>query len=209
MIDKMFDYFQGGQYLLGSLAFVVAVLLNLEKILSLLNTQKRKRLALLNEALKDEAVSDSFKEHLKAELQSEYFYQLHKVKIDRYKRELLLETHNKLNGEVSLQALLRASDLLVVDDEKLSVEITLLDNVSFYYNLIFGIALALIGCALLFVTLDPSAVSIFQLLSWLLLRLLLIGLGLFFFSQTLPTFIAKRLRKILSDYEQKSREPIE
>jgi len=41
MIDQALSYIEGGEYFLASIALVFAILLNLEKILSIINSHKK------------------------------------------------------------------------------------------------------------------------------------------------------------------------
>jgi hypothetical protein len=51
MIDKILGYIEGGEYLLASIALVFAILLNLEKIRSIIDTHKKERIVMLSEAI--------------------------------------------------------------------------------------------------------------------------------------------------------------
>lgn len=181
MIDKVLSYAEGGEYFLASIALVFAILLNLEKILSIINTHKKKRITFLNEAIADESISETLKAHFKDEIQGEYFYQLHKMKVDKFKRDLLLETHNKLKGEITLKQFQRANNQLIVKDEKLVVDISKLESFGFYYNMGMGILMAVFGFALLSIPVNLSDPTIYKVFSWLLVCTFLIGFGFLWF----------------------------
>lgn len=197
MIDKVLSYAEGGEYLLASIALVFAILLNLEKILYIINIHKKKRMIFLNEAMADESLSDNLKAHFKDEIQSEYFYQVHKMKVDKFKRELLLETHNKLKGEITLKQFQRANNQLIIKDEKLVVDISKFEGFSFYYNMVMGILMAIFGFALLSVPVNLNDPTIYKILSWFLVCVFFISFGFFMVYQTFPVIIAKRIRKAL------------
>lgn len=198
MIDQALSYIAGGEYFLASIALVFAILLNLEKILSMVDSHKKKRIVLLNEAIADESISDHLRSHLKDEIQGEYFYQVHKMKMDKFKRDLLLETHNQLKGEITLKQFQRANNQLIVKNEKLVVDISKIDNVSLYYNMIMGVLMAVMGFALLSVPVSLDEPTIYKILSWLVLCTFLIGFGFFMVYQTFPIIIAKRIRTALN-----------
>lgn len=151
----------------------------------------------MNEAIADDSISEKLKAHFKDEIQGEYFYQLHKMKVDKFKRDLLLETHNKLKGEITLKQFQRANNQLIVKDEKLVVDISKFEGFAFYYNMSMGILMAIFGFALLSVPVNLSDPTIYKIFSWLLVCTFLIGFGFFMVYQTFPVIIAKRIRKAL------------
>jgi hypothetical protein len=197
MIDKALGYLEGGQYWLASVVIVFAVIVNIEKILSIIDIQKKKRLTLLKDAISDESVPEKLKSHLKDEIQAEYFYQAHKIRMDKFKRDLLIETHNKLKGEITLKQFKKANNQLIVKDEKLQVDITKIDNLSLYYNMFFGVLMAILGFVLLSVSVSLNEPSIYKVINWLILCLFLISFGFFMVYQTFPIITAKRIRKAL------------
>lgn len=198
MIDKVLSYLEGGQYWLASVVIVFAVIVNIEKILSIVDTQSKKRLTLLKDAISDGSITENLKSHLKDEIQGEYFYQTHKIHMDKFKRDLLIETHNKLKGEITLKQFKKANNQLIVKDEKLHVEITNLDKLSLYYNVFFGILMAIFGFVILSVPVSLVEPDIYNIIKWLALSLFFICFGFFMVYQTFPIIIAKRIRNALN-----------
>ncbi|MEO2267689.1 hypothetical protein V1358_10280 [Pseudoalteromonas sp. YIC-656] len=202
MIDKALNYIASGQYWLASIVVVFAIIVNIEKIISVIDTQKKKRLAFLKDAISDDCLSDNLKSHLEDELQSEYFYQTHKIRIDKFKRNLLFEYHDKLRGEITFKQFKRANDQLVVKDGKLRVEISAFDNIAFYYNMFFGVIVSIFGFVVFSIPLNLGGTSLYSLINWIAVSAFFIGFGFFMVYQTIPILIAKRIRKAVNTSQE-------
>lgn len=198
MLDKFFDFIQSGEFGLALAIAVLSLIANIERIMSIIYFYNRKRLSLLKEAVAEDSVSPNLKSNFIEDLQGEYFYLAHKVRVERFKRDLILKTYEENKGAIELKDLLLSHNQLVVKDESLKVEISRLDHVVFFYNLIVGFVVALFGFSLLIAPIDFDGDGAGRVISWLVLCLFYLGLGFFMFYQTFPVIAAKRIRRILN-----------
>jgi len=202
VLDKFIGYIESGQYFIASIVVVFAVLVNIEKIFSIIDTQKKKRIGLLKEAIANDALSISLKEHFKNEIQGEYFYQAHKISMDKFKRDLVLDAHIKLDGDITFKQFKLANNHIAVVDGKLNIEISKLDSFSYYYNMFFGVLMAIAGFFLLFIPVAITDPTVYQVFYWLIICVFLIGFGFFMILQTLPLRAAKRIRTVINALEK-------
>ena len=197
MSDQIIELLKSEQYWLAAVITVLAILINIEKIFSIVDLRKKKKISLLNEAIASSSIEEKLKNHLKDEIENEYFYLTHKIRMDKFKRNLLLEFHSEKKGDVTLNQLKRANDFLVIKNEKLQIEITKFEYLSFYYNITFGILMAIFGFVLLVVP-SLAELNIYKIFGWLGLCSFLITLGFFMVYQTFPFILAKRIRTLVN-----------
>ncbi|WP_053911776.1 hypothetical protein [Pseudoalteromonas sp. SW0106-04] len=195
MIDKVLSYLSTGQYWLASTILVLSIIVNLEKISSILETHKTKRLLFLKEAVADDALPDNLKSHLHDEVSMEYFYRIHGVRMDKFKRDLVLDAYNHSRGEITFGQFVKANGHLKVENGKLKVRLNSFDKFFFWYNAIAGSFLMFSGALLL--ALIYGVTEILELFTGMIAGTMFVMSGIFVISQVFPILSAKKIEKNL------------
>ncbi|MCG7542832.1 hypothetical protein MHM93_01390 [Pseudoalteromonas sp. MM17-2] len=195
MIDKVLSYLSTGQYWLASTVLVLSIVVNLEKVSSILERHKTKRLLFLKEAVADDALPDNLKPHLHDEVSIEYFYRIHGVRMDKFKRDLVLDAYNNSRGEITFGQFVKANGHLEVEDGKLKVCLTIFDKLFFWYNAIAGSFLMLSGALLLAFSWVSGVPKILGLFTSMIAGTIFVASGIFVISQVFPILSAKKIEK--------------
>ncbi|WP_166253907.1 hypothetical protein [Marinobacter salicampi] len=197
MFDKAFEFISTGEYAAFSFAIVLGVLFNLKHILSFADTYKKRRIELLKEAASITSINENLKVHFEDEIENEYFRLVHKVKMEKVVRDACIDWYAKLNRELSLSHFIRARSHLVLKDGKLDVKISKFDKIGFWYNMIAGIFLLLLGFFFLAMTSAVQSQTILGVFVLVGISLFLIVFGLFLLSQTFSVTSARKVREAL------------
>lgn len=195
MIDKALKLLEEGELLLFSIAIVFAMILNIEKIMSFLDSRKKQRIELLKEAIEIPEIKEDLKSHFKNEIENEYFRLVHKVTMDKNIRELALEKYELLGGKVAFRHFKRASSHFVIVDGKLEIKITKFDWFSFYYNLIAGFAVVIFGFVFFVVQGIIMQAAIIKSIVWIIVGVFSMLIGLWMISEVISVISAKKILK--------------
>lgn len=194
-LDRIVSSVEEGNILVSVVIVVVAIIFNYKKIADYLEERKRARILKISEALGCEYVDGLTREHLKEELATEHFKIATGLRLEREFREAIISLHKKSKGNLGFFHFKRAITHLEYKDSKLKVKLTLFDRLGFWFNLIFGCILALLGLLTLIVPAQIDEISIVQFFMF-------VGLGAFFFViavmmlvQTFPVSSAKFIQK--------------
>jgi len=190
-LDRIVSSVEEGNILVAVVIVVVAIIFNYKKIADYLEERKRAKILKISEALSCEHVDGLTKEHLKEELATEHFKIATGLRLEKEFREAIISLHKKTKGNLGFFNFKRALTHLEYKDSKLKVKLTWFDRVGFWFNLVFGCVLALLGLLTLIVPAQIDQVSIVQFFMF-------VGLGAFFFAiavmmlvQTFPVRSAK------------------
>jgi hypothetical protein len=197
IVGKLFDSLKDQ----GTLSFVISVVLilifNHKKIFDLLDEIKKIRINKLKEALECDFLTGSTKSHLQEELINEYFRVSTGIRLEKQFREKLIKIHESTNGDLPFLIFKKALPHLNFKDGIITLNITIYDRVSYYFNLLFGVFFGLVG--LIFV-MFPSQFDVRDIYSILFIY----GLGFTFMalfilmiSQTKTLLSAKKIEKYL------------
>lgn len=197
MFDKAFEFISQGEYAAFSIAIVLGILFNLKNILSFADTYKKRRIELLKEAVSVDSINGNLKVHFEDEIENEYFRLVHKVKMEKVVRDACIDWYARLNRELSISHFIRARSHLEIKDGKLEVKISTFDRIGYWYNMIAGILLLLIGFPFLAMTNAIQSQSIVGIIVVIGVSLFLIVFGLFLLSQTFSVVSAKRVQEAI------------
>jgi hypothetical protein len=178
----------GENGIIGVLILVaLALIMNAQKIITFLDSNKKRRVNLLSEIASNDLVDDSIKAHIKNEINSEYFKIAHGVYLDKNKIITIIETHKKLNNIVPFRAFINANRLILAENDSFSLNIKTKDKVSYILNNIISFLLFTISPFL--VALAGVNMTIYNEVSS---SLALLGLALF--SITVSIFVLSSSR---------------
>ncbi|MAR73477.1 MULTISPECIES: hypothetical protein [unclassified Halomonas] len=197
MFDKAFEFIFQGEYVAFSIAIVLGILFNLKHILSFADIYKKRRIELLKEAVFVDSINGNLKVHFEDEIENEYFRLAHKVKMEKVVRDACIDWHVRLNRELSIAHFIRARSHLEIKNGELEVKISTFDMIGYWYNIIAGILLLLIGSLFLTMTNAIQSQSIVGIVFVIGVSLFLIFFGLFLLSQTFSVVSAKRVQKAI------------
>ena len=197
MFDKAFELISQGEYAAFSFAIVLGILFNLKNILSFADIYKKRRIELLREAISIDSINGNLKVHFEDEIESEYFRLVHKVKMEKVIRDACIDWYVRLNRELSLSHFMRARGHLEIKGGKLEVKISTFDKIGYWYNMIAGIVLLLIGFPFLAMTNAIKSQTIVGFFALIGVSLFLIVFGLFLLSQTFSVVSAKRVQEAI------------
>lgn len=204
ILDKLVDSLNNGNIVLGLVIVAVALVFNYKKIVDFLEERKKARITMLTEALSCVFVTGLTKEHLQQELATEHFKITTGLRLEQQFREAVIEAHIAAKGELSFLHFRRALPHLFFEQNSLKVKITKLEQVSYWFNLIFGFVLAFLGLIMMVIISQMKDVGIFQVFSVFILGCFFVGVCIFMLSQTLPIVSAKKIEKLLANTIQKS-----
>lgn len=196
-LDRFFLSLEEGNILFPVIIVLVAIILNYKKISDYLEERKRARALTISQALNCDYVSGLTKEHLKEELVTEHFKIATGLRLEKEFRESVINLHKRMEGSISFSHFKKAIEHLEYKDSEIKIKLTWYDKAGFWFNLIFGCILALLGMLIFIVPTHLADVSVVQFFMF-------VGLGAFFFStsvmmlnQTFPVRSAKLIKKEL------------
>ena len=197
MLDKSMEFISEGNLLAFSVAMVLGVLLNAQKILSFIDSYKKRRIELLKEAAEFPELSDKLKNQLNEEIESEYFRLAYRVKMDKPLREACLGLSEWNNSELPFKWFLRAEPHLILKRGTLLVTISKFEYFSYFYNMVLGVFMLLIGFSLIVILDNLTNPTVYSVLGWLGACGLSIIFGLFFLSQTYSVNSARKIKRVI------------
>ncbi len=197
ILDKIIDGLTTGNVLIVVVVAAVALIFNAQKILEFVERRKQIRIENLEKALCSEYVNGLTKEHLKEELEAEYYNLTTGIYKNKKFREAIIEAYNSSDGSVNFTQFKRALPHIKFHNSKLSVVITKTEKAFFYFFNVFGFMLLVFGL-LLFVIPGISKGET------LLFKVTIMGMGVYFvamsvimLAQSLPVRSAKIVKKMI------------
>lgn len=184
MLDKAVQFISEGNYLAFGIATVIGILFNIQKILTVADAFRKRRIELLKEAIGVTSKNENLQRHFQDELEGEYFRISHNVRMDKGIRDASIDLYLKLERQLPFVNFIRAKNSLELDEGILRVKISNFDKIGFYYNLIFGFLLFMSGTLLLLLIDSLKQPTVLGVLTWIILCIFLMAFGFFFLSQT-------------------------
>lgn len=175
----------------------VALIFNYKKIVEFLEERKKAKIVKLSEALKCEHVSGLTRSHLEEELVTEQFKVITRISLEKEFREALIQAHNNTRGELNFIHFKRALPHTFYKESKLEVKISFYEEVSYWFNLTFGLVLAFSGLIIMWLPSQIKEINIIQLLSVLGMGVFFIATAFFMLSQTFSVISARKVSKVL------------
>ena len=176
-------------------------LLNANKILDFYYNLKRKKIEVLLDAVNNQHISDDLKKHLLQQLDLEYFYITHRVRVSYPMLNAILTLALKVGDSVSFRHLLHIArigvDLTKVTDNDYRVKLSSFDRALCIYSLLSGLFIVLFGFLNLLILVDSfwkdfNAGALIQ-------TAIFIPLGMFFMTDFIPIVSAKHINKALNE----------
>lgn len=136
-VDKLDAMINSGNVLWLILLIPVAIVFNLKHLSAMMETWEFKRklgIKRLTDANECKNLDDDLKQFVKCELQHEYFLYVTGLSVGEDFRKKLLEIHLKANKAFPFVHFKRAFSLLRFENNELSVKISWLDTVGYYFN---------------------------------------------------------------------------
>lgn len=203
IITPLIDEISKGNYTTVITIILITFVFNLTKISAFFEQRKRVKIALLNEALKSDQVSEKTKKFFKELIETDYFDRITGISIHKTLREELLNSHERANGNIRFSHFKKSAPYLILKDNKLSIKLTVIDILSFAYNLITAL-LALVGSLMFFVFIFfaqyPSSTPVSLATNIIMLFLLILGFLLT--TQCVPIISIYHVRKHLKVEQQ-------
>ncbi|GAA3919119.1 hypothetical protein [Litoribacillus peritrichatus] len=199
VLDKLIESLNNGNILLGVVIVAVALVFNYKKIVEFLEERKKARIAKLTEALKCDFVTGLTKSHLEEELATEQFKITTGIRLEKQFRESVIQAHKNANGELAFVHFKRALPHLFYEQNILKVKVSLFENISYWFNLIFGFVLAFSGLALMVLPSQIEGINFVQFFTIFGLGCFFIAIALFMLAQTFPVVSARKIEKYLLD----------
>lgn len=195
MFDKGMEFLFEGKVLAFSIATAIGILLNAQKVLSFIDSYKKRRIELLKEATEFSGLSCKLRNQFNEEIESEYFRLVYRTKMDKSLREACLVLSENNKAEMPFIHFLRAGPHLSLNKGNLLVSISKVDYFSYFYNIILGVLMLLIGFSLIVFLKELTNPTIYSVLGLLGVCGFSIIFGFFFLSQTYSVNSARKIRR--------------
>ena len=199
IIAKIIESLENGNILLVLVFAIFALLLNGPKILEFVESRKRIRIEKLKEAISNGSVKGATKVHLENELESEYFKLATGLYLEREFRESIISLHEKAKGEIKFVHFKRALPHLKYSSEvpNLVVKITLFEKMAYYFNIVGGSVMTLLGVTIVFIPTMSSETSFSVILYSVGMGVFLIAVSVFMLYQAFPMISARYVRELI------------
>ncbi|MGD9169712.1 MAG: hypothetical protein PVI97_06575 [Candidatus Thiodiazotropha sp.] len=195
MFDTVIELFVEGKYLAFALAIVLGLIFNAHNILAFADRLKKRRIELLKEAADLSTISENLKRHFEDELEGEYFRLSHKARMDKGIRDACIELYSRVERRISFTHFIRARSHLELHDGRLLVNISIFHKIGYYYNMIAGTGMSLVGFSLITIVSSLQQATALHVLIWLGMCVFLMMFGFFMLSQTFSVYSAKKIRE--------------
>ncbi|AIS57388.1 hypothetical protein ABF162_18585 [Vibrio coralliilyticus] len=190
----------------GVLVVLVAIslVINFPRILEFYHTNKKRKSLLINEALSDPNISETLKDHLREEIETETFSLVHGVSLSHRMLRSIMEINRRVKGSVSFRHILRVAKLQPsvenVDCCSYRVKMNLFDKFFSVYNLVLGVLIFLFGFYLIFLSL--SALGTLQNLGYILIGVAFTCMGIFMANDGVKIISVYYVNQALDSYEK-------
>lgn len=205
-MDLYAELLQQGEYVVLSVLLAISTLINLPKIVSFYQSSKKQRGVSISNAIADPDVSQDLKTHLKEELDTEYFRNIHGVKLGLPMLKATLILNGRVSDRVSFRHVIKLIKLLPdisdINDVSYRVKLSSLDNVMCLYNLVLGALIAIFGFAAFLLFL--YSISTNFNLGFLLTGIACVFMGAYMFNDGVAWVSVKHVNKALEEFESKS-----
>lgn len=201
LLEHLLNSLDKGNWLVVIVIIAIAVIVNIKAILEFFERRGKRRDEFVKESLKLEEVKDSTRFFLEEELNYLVFKRITGISANKILREKIKILIDKSNGELQTFQLAHASNHLKMKDGKLTINITIADNIEYIFNWSFAIFILLFSLFCLLLPIIVKGIAIQQIVIFIGLSVLMFFFGLFLVSQTLPIFVAKKIHPIIEKIE--------
>ncbi|MUI54386.1 hypothetical protein [Aliivibrio fischeri] len=206
MAETIIELLKTENYMILAVFISVSILLNLGNIINFYSSHKKRRLNDLQLAVSNNELPEDFRNHLKNEIELEYFKIAHGIKISKLALNAVLVLLHRVGDRLSAGHVIRASRLInnVQNIQNLSfrLELTKFEKYFAIYNIFFGVIFSLFGLILSAIQM-VLAIYVFNISS-LLSSLFCVFIGFLMFYEGIPLYSIKLINEALTEIEQES-----
>ena len=206
MAETIIELLKTENYMILAVFISVSILLNLANIINFYSSHKKRRLNDLQLAVSNNELPEDFRNHLKNEIELEYFKIAHGVKISKLALNAVLVLLHRVGDRLSAGHVIRASRLInnVQNIQNLSfrLELTKFEKYFAIYNIFFGVIFSLFG--LIFSAIQMVLVIYVFNISSLLSSLFCVFIGFLMLYEGIPLYSIKLINEALTEIEQES-----
>jgi hypothetical protein len=202
ILEVLLKSIQDGQWSVGAVVVIIAVVVNLRGILDYVERRGSKRENYVKDALKNEVVRDTTRTFLEEELNYLVFRKITGISADRALREKIGMLVDRSGGDLQPFQFARARKFIKLKDGKLTVGVSTFDHIEKYFNRAAAIFVAIfgVGSFILPVAVSKGAPLQYAFTS-LAFGMLMVLFALFLLSQTIPIAVAGRIKPIVDKLE--------
>lgn len=197
MFDKALEYLSEGRVAFSIVAVIFGVIFNAKKVIEFVDVFRKRRIELLQEASKSEAVSPLLKEHFQKEIEDEYFRLAYKRRMNEKLRILVLEISN--NKDIPFFHFLRSASYLKNNNGCLSVEIPLFDKIGYYFNNVLGFSSIVFGILISILIGEMAGHSILNAIILLGMSVFLLFMGVIMVFQSFSVYSGRLIERKLAE----------
>ncbi|WP_116324238.1 hypothetical protein [Cupriavidus taiwanensis] len=202
LIEMLLKSIQDGQWSVGAVVVIVAVVVNLRGILEYFERRGSRRENYVKEALKIELIKDSTRAFLEEELNYLVFRKITGISADRALREKIGALVDRSRGDLQPFQFARARKFIKLKDGKLTVSISTMDHIEKYFNWSAAILVAIFGVGNFILPVAVAKGAAFQYaFTSLVFGVLMVLFSVFLLSQTIPVAVAARIKPIVEKLE--------
>ncbi|WP_279452615.1 hypothetical protein [Aeromonas hydrophila] len=141
LIEKAMAHLQSGNYAILIAVIIASLIYKSLPLLDAYHTHRKRRVTDLENTIKSDNISSSFKKNLKEEIESEHFKIVYGVRAKKSLIDQVFMLHNKLGGERTLHQFANALKLypkvIRGSDGKYKLDVGLIDFFFGLYHLFF------------------------------------------------------------------------
>ncbi|MGY3945469.1 hypothetical protein [Aeromonas tecta] len=199
LIEKAMAHLQSGNYAILIAVIIASLIYKSFPLLDAYHAHRKRRVTDLENTIKSDNISSSFKKNLKEEIESEHFKIVYGVRAKKSLIDQVFMLHNKLGGERTLHQFSNALKLypkvIRGSDGKYKLEVRFIDFFFGLYHLFFGFIFLALGLLVLYIQID---LGLFALNGrpLILIAIMIIG-GIYLFYMGTPVFSLRAINRAL------------
>ena len=197
ILYSLSDSLSKGNYLVGAVIVIVALIFNIQKIVGFFEERKKAKISKLTEALKCEHIQGVTKTFLEEELANEHFKLSTGIRLEKKFREALIQVYTNSKSGLSFIHYKRSLPQIVFKNTDLSVQISIIERVGFLINIAGGLCLIILGILLLNISEPQKGITIIQLLREFGVSCFFLSVAFLMLYQTFPVISALKIKKEL------------
>lgn len=198
-IEKAVGYLQSGNYVILLVAVIASLIYKALPLLEAYHAYRKRRVIDLENTIKSEHISTSFKNILKDEIECEHFKIVYGVRAQKPLIDQIFILHKKINGKKTLNQFANALRLypkvIKKSDNSYHLKAGALDYIFGAYHLLMGLLFLIVGFIALTTQLD---IGLFALGGRpLILSLVVIGGGIYMLYMSTPVYSLMTINRAL------------
>lgn len=208
-MDKVLSFLlegvSSGNVLTISIVLVAAVVFNMGNISNFINTRKKLKISLIEDALNNSHINGGTKIYLEGLIEDVYFESITGLRMEKEAREELVKVYRNAKGEMNFRNFKRAASYYEYKDGSLLVKIDVFSKFAWAYNVVFGPLIMLFSFVLFMLGLLPHVGQETNAYLTLSSAVFFLCIGFLMLMQAIPVISARRVRK----YFEKIKEQVE